>query len=289
MFKKIAKAASVLMLGSALLSSPAMAAAENPFLTIDSRGRSVAATAVCDRYDTTLLRGGREASGLAATGDRLLDGRTLVVRGDMNGDGRIDSKDVAKAAEVLFNPTALEREAGDFDGSGTFDIHDLAAISTKLKREKLPSIEELPPFEIGFFEDQAQAMADEINTYRVSLGLNPVELREDMSAHCQDRAEEMAEAHYYQHKRPDGRDFWDGAEFLPSSEVLQHCWVVPQEGTYMNAAYWAVDSWKSSPSHDAAIRDATAAYVGCGIAWGRNEENGMWQWVAVAQMGHVQD
>lgn len=245
--------------------------------------------AVKERYETSLTRNGRPAKGIAATGDRMPDGSVLVLPGDLSGDGKINLADLTRCAGALHKPGALEEAAGDIDGDGTFNICDLTELAAYIRTPWKDRLSELPPFEIGYFEDQAREMADEINRYRVSLGLSPLEYREDMSLFCQERAEEMARAQVYTHKRPDGRDFWDGAVVPPSSEVIQHCWVIPEENKYMDAAYWAVDSWKGSPSHDKAIRNETAAYIGCGIAFGKNEENGRWQWVAAAHMGHARD
>lgn len=56
----------------------------------------------------------------------------MIIKGDLNGDGRIDWSDLALAEAIVYRgiiePTENQVIAGDINGDGVFDWEDVNAI-----------------------------------------------------------------------------------------------------------------------------------------------------------------
>ena len=67
-------------------------------------------------------------------------GDYMIIKGDLNGDGRVDWTDNALAEGVLYGIIQLTEEqliAGDINGDGVFDYEDASAIKEHCQSYKM--------------------------------------------------------------------------------------------------------------------------------------------------------
>jgi uncharacterized protein YkwD len=105
-----------------------------------------------------------------------------------------------------------------------------------------------------------------VNSGRVSAGLSPVTLDNDLVGLALSRSTDMATRNYYSHITPEGKDFIDlmreaGMPFKFTGEVLSknnHPDQIAADRTYA--------AWMNSPSHRTIIMDPRYTWVGVGEA-----------------------
>ena len=91
----------------------------------------------------TIHKGSAPATGLAGTGmtveytrgGEVVQTLTMVVTGDLNGDGRLDISDVVQLQGSLLNRVTLTdaaAQAADVNGAGRIDISDMVQMTAAL-------------------------------------------------------------------------------------------------------------------------------------------------------------
>ncbi|MGN0613355.1 MAG: CAP domain-containing protein [Porcipelethomonas sp.] len=113
-------------------------------------------------------------------------GAASDVKGDANGDGKIDVRDAAYIASGLSKQLILGSQA-DYNEDGKVDIRDAAAIANKLV---------LP------YSSNVTLMLKLVNDERAKAGVPPLSLNPTLVAMADIRAAEAAES--FSHTRPDG-------------------------------------------------------------------------------------
>lgn len=118
--------------------------------------------------------------------------------GDVNGDGRVNSRDREELAQALGSDRRRDLEQYDLNGDGAIDVYDLAAVSRSLKAEGRPEVRNTnllaPPVEevrLGAGADLASGALEDLfrnNGQTVSLSGLPLELTVSLG-----RAVEMEE------------------------------------------------------------------------------------------------
>lgn len=112
---------------------------------------------------------------------------------------------------------------------------------------------------------QVLAVFNAINSYRTSLGLNPVKYNPTVASLSQDWSDNIASREVIEHRS----NFWTDPRALNpnngAGEVIAVRWD-------RNAAQ-LVEWWKSSPAHDALLRDPRFNVIGVGITF----TDGNWQ------------
>ncbi|MHC6222566.1 CAP domain-containing protein [Arthrobacter sp. MMS24-S77] len=106
---------------------------------------------------------------------------------------------------------------------------------------------------------QVLAVFNAINSYRTSLGLNPVKYNPTVASLSQDWSDNIASRQVIEHRS----NFWTDPRALNpnngAGEVIAVRWD-------RNAAQ-LVEWWKSSPAHDALLRDPRFNVIGVGITF----------------------
>ena len=125
-----------------------------------------------------------------------------------------------------------------------------------------------------------QDIIDRTNTARRKAGVAELEIHDLLMQAAQNRATELAEATLYAHVRPDGSKFSTVTDCPYVGENI-HRISQPYLKYYgRELAETAVSGWLDSPVHRENLLNADSAYVGVGIAKGKND-NGESAWYCV--------
>lgn len=109
---------------------------------------------------------------------------------------------------------------------------------------------------------------EKINTYRAENGLSPLSWSEKLAKAASVRAEEVSQKLHFEHKRPDGSEFWAVLPEAVYGEVIS-------KGFRSGEA--VVESWKESESNKQALLNDGYMSVGISVF---HEEDGNWYWAA---------
>lgn len=109
---------------------------------------------------------------------------------------------------------------------------------------------------------------ENINKFRVENGIAPLAWSEKLEKAAEIRAQEVSQKRHFEHKRPDGSDFWAVLPEAVFGEVISKGF---------RAGEAVVESWKESESNKQALLNANFKSVGIYIF---HEENSNWYWAA---------
>lgn len=144
-----------------------------------------------------------------------------------------------------------------------------AGIVESQKREKTsPPKPQLSKYEIG--PPDAQEMLELVNQERAKVGVAPLKLDERLNASAQEKADDMQNRDYYDHKSPDGIEGYSLVfKHMPNrcryaSENLAK---VSTTDNKFGSSRFTIDNWMhSTKGHREAILDAKYSLVGFGIS-----------------------
>ena len=118
---------------------------------------------------------------------------------------------------------------------------------------------------LGFHESKpsmAAALVAEMNRERLTHGLKPLRIDDELSAVALDRLDDMMSKHYFSHVSPDGIQPWTWADkrgynYREFGENLAVGYRTPES---------IVDGWMHSPEHRANVLSSKFEEVGVAIA-----------------------
>lgn len=128
----------------------------------------------------------------------------------------------------------------------------------------------------GYAPDgEEAAFVDLLNTYRTSLGLNPVSINYQLGAAADYHSYDMATNNYFDHYLFDGTD--------PGTNIRNFGYYGATYGENIAAgletAQEVFTAWQNSPGHNAEMTKPEFTEVGVGRAYGENSYYG-WYWTA---------
>lgn len=100
------------------------------------------------------------------------------------------------------------------------------------------------------------------NQVRFENHVKPLAVSPVLVKAAQERANDMAKLHYFSHRSPTGRNFWDA--ILAQKTYFHSAGENLAEGFIDTIPLF--QAWKNSPTHFANIVDPTYVYTGIGIA-----------------------
>ena len=178
------------------------------------------------------------------------------IKGDANGDGKLDIRDAAFIASSLAKGKSLGALA-DFNGDGLRNIRDAADIAHKLAA---PS----------------PTMADEmlrlVNIERQEVGAAPLTLNHTMNDMANIRAKEISVS--FSHTRPNGTDCFTIADEFNMPFYGENI----AAGNSTVAA--TMNQWVNSPGHYANITESGYTELGVGYVYVPNSEY-RYYWVQI--------
>lgn len=130
--------------------------------------------------------------------------------------------------------------------------------------------EEQPKSKYDVGQPDVQEMLELVNQERAKVGVAPLELDERLNASAQEKADDMQNRGYYDHKSPDGIEGYSLVfKHMPSkcryaSENLAE---VSTTDSKFGSSRFTIDNWMhSTKGHREAILDAKYSLVGFGIS-----------------------
>lgn len=179
------------------------------------------------------------------------------VKGDANGDGKLNIRDAAFIASCLANNYGL-RAASDYNGDGKIDVRDAAAIGRDLAVASVPTKEEI--------------ILNIVNAERAKAGVAPLVLNETMNKAAALRAKEIITL--FSHTRPNGTlCFTVYGEFNISYNTAGENIAAGNSGAYDTAQQWI-----NSQGHYENMIKAEYTEMGVGYAYSSSSEYGHY-WV----------
>ena len=178
------------------------------------------------------------------------------IRGDVNGDGKVNVRDAAYIASSIVSNRELSDNA-DYNGDGHKNIRDAAAIAASIISQKY---------------SYADEMLRLVNEERAKCGAKPLVLNMTMMDMANIRAGESAGK--FSHTRPDGREFWTVFDehfvdyTLAGENIAGGC---PDAET-------AVREWVKSEDHYKNMVDPLYTQTGIGFYYDENSPFGYY-WV----------
>lgn len=172
-----------------------------------------------------------------------------AVRGDANGDGKLDVRDAAFIASSLAKGNAIN-SAGDYNGDGKINIRDAAAIARDLSLK----------FEAS---NKQETILKLVNQERAKVGASPLKLNTTMNKMANVRAKELKTL--FSHTRPDGRDC-----FTVFDDFNLECFQAGENiaMTVSNDADHVMQLWINSEGHYLNMISSDYTELGVGYADG---------------------
>lgn len=143
------------------------------------------------------------------------------------------------------------------------DAQAAAGVAQEQKQEQPKSKYDVGPAD-------AQEMLELVNQERAKVGVAPLKLDERLNASAQEKADDMQNRGYYDHKSPDGIEGYSLVfKHMPSkcryaSENLAE---VSTTDSKFGSSRFTIDNWMhSTKGHREAILDAKYSLVGFGIS-----------------------
>lgn len=174
-----------------------------------------------------------------------------AVRGDANGDGKLNVRDAAFIASALAKGKLIN-SAGDYNGDGKVNIRDAAAIARDLSLKFEASV-----------SNKQQTILKLVNQERVKAGVSSLKLNTTMNEMANVRAKELKTL--FSHTRPDGRDCFTvfgefNLTFLQAGENIAM--------TGNSDAKGVMQLWIDSPDHYINMINSDYSELGVGYADG---------------------
>lgn len=144
-------------------------------------------------------------------------------------------------------------------------------LKTRLDAQAAAEVaQEQPKSKYDVGPPDAQEMLELVNQERAKVGVVPLKLDERLSASAQEKADDMQNRGYYDHKSPDGIEGYSLVfKHMPSkcryaSENLAE---VSTTDSKFGSSRFTIDNWMhSTKGHREAILDAKYSLVGFGIS-----------------------
>ncbi len=182
-----------------------------------------------------------------------------TVKGDANGDGKLNIRDAAFIASCLANNRGLSL-AADYNDDGEINVRDAASIGRDLATASAPSREEI--------------ILDIVNEERAKLGVAPLVLNATMNKAAALRAQEITTL--FSHTRPDGTDcFTVYSEFNISYRTAGE-----NIAAGNSTAAATAQQWINSQGHYENMIDPNYTEMGVGYAYSANSQYGHY-WVQI--------
>lgn len=118
-------------------------------------------------------------------------------------------------------------------------------------------------------KEQKQRFLNELNKYRKSKGLKPVQFNSQFQAIADVRAKELGEHNYFEHIRPDMNTsiynigayngLIDGDKYFINGENLAGAYTSATSDTILQI-------WQNSPGHNRYLLNSGTEFIGLGIA-----------------------
>lgn len=189
-----------------------------------------------------------------------------TVRGDANGDNKLDVRDAAHIAKCLVKGLTMDPMA-DFNLDGVINIRDAAAISANLTTVKATSKEQ-----------SASSIEEEIlnlvNIERKKAGVAPLKLNPTLNAAASVRAVEITNV--FSHTRPNGKSCF--SIFDENNISFSFCGENIAAGG--RTAAETVEQWVNSPGHYANMISPNYNELGVGLCYDKNSKYGYY-WVQI--------
>lgn len=172
-----------------------------------------------------------------------------AVRGDANGDGKLDVRDAAFIASALAKGNIIN-SAGDYNGDGKINIRDAAAIARDLSLK----------FEAS---NKQETILKLVNQERAKAGVSSLKLNTTMNEMANVRAKELKTL--FSHTRPDGRDC-----FTVFDDFNLECFQAGENiaMTVSNDADHVMQLWINSEGHYLNMISSDYTELGVGYADG---------------------
>ena len=144
-------------------------------------------------------------------------------------------------------------------------------LKTRLDAQAAAGVaQEQPESKYDVGPPDAQEMLELVNQERAKVGVAPLKLDERLNASAQEKADDMQNRGYYDHKSPDGIEGYSLVfKHMPSkcryaSENLAE---VSTTDSKFSSSRFTIDNWMhSTKGHREAILDAKYSLVGFGIS-----------------------
>jgi uncharacterized protein YkwD len=144
-------------------------------------------------------------------------------------------------------------------------------LKTRLDAQAAAGVaQEQPESKYDVGPPDAQEMLELVNQERAKVGVAPLKLDERLNASAQEKADDMQNRDYYDHKSPDGIEGYSLVfKHMPSkcryaSENLAE---VSTTDSKFGSSRFTIDNWMhSTKGHREAILDAKYSLVGFGIS-----------------------
>lgn len=153
------------------------------------------------------------------------------IRGDANGDNKVDIRDAAHIAKCLVKGLSLDQSA-DFNQDGKIDIRDAASISMILTKSKVKTAVSV--------EEEILVL---VNQERAKVGVAPLTLDSSLNATAAVRAKEASDV--FSHTRPNGKSCFT----ILSEHNLSYTTCGENLAAGNSTAKDTVTQWVNSPGH----------------------------------------
>ena len=157
------------------------------------------------------------------------------VKGDANGDGKINVRDAAFIASSIATGRNLSSEA-DYNSDGKKNIRDAAALVNDLTGGNISA-------NSNTYDAKAEEMLALVNSERAKAGAAPLELSSALINISNIRAEEIADQ--FSHTRPDGRSCFT----VYDDNNIKHTWCGENIAAGTSTAKDTFDQLKASEGH----------------------------------------